>query len=103
LDAKPKSAEVRLFWYTEGKGTRDLEVVATQELDAPNQNDERPFRFAAPEAPYSFSGKLISLIWALELVTEPGGQAERLQVAVSPTGEEIMLTETGKEKQPGRS
>ncbi len=98
LEAKPKSAEVRLFWYTEGKGTRDLEVVATEKLDAPGQNDERPFHFTAPEAPNSFSGKLISVIWAVELVLEPGGQAERVQITISPTGEEILLSGAGQEK-----
>ena len=91
LDEQPKSAEVRLFWYTAGKGTRDVGVVATQKLEAPKSNDERSFHFTLPEAPYSFSGTLISLIWAVELVVDPGGLSERIEIMVSPTGEEILL------------
>ena len=93
LDVKAKSAEVRLFWYTEGKGTRDLQVVDTIIFQTPKENDERSFTFNLPEAPYSFSGKLISLIWAIELVIEPGDLAQRLEIIVSPTGEEILLSD----------
>ena|SRR2546425_1294183 len=91
LDEQPKSAEVRLLWYTAGKGTRDVGVVATQKLEAPKSNDERSFHFTLPEAPYSFSGKLISLIWAIELVLDPGGLSERVEITVSQSGEEILL------------
>lgn len=45
-----------------------------------------------PADPYSFSGTLISLVWALEVVAEPGGAAGRIDVVVSPTGNEIRLT-----------
>jgi hypothetical protein len=44
-----------------------------------------------PLAPYSFSGKLISLIWGLELVLEPSQETARFEFTLSPTGEEIML------------
>ncbi len=91
VDKEPKSAEVRLFWYTAGKGTRDVGIVAAQRLEAPKSNDERSFAFTLPEAPYSFSGTLISLIWAIELVVDPGGLSERVEITVSPTGEEIVL------------
>lgn len=77
--------EVRLFWYTEGKGTQDLEVVATQTLDAAGR-----FRLKLPAAPYSFSGKLISLIWAVEVVGHSDG-APREELLVSPDGAEILL------------
>lgn len=92
LDKAPKTAEVRLFWYTEGKGTRDVGVVDSITFQSPGQNDERAFSFTLPAAPYSFSGKLISLIWAVELILEPGAHAERIQFTLSPTGEEILIT-----------
>ena len=97
LDREPKSAVVRLFWYTEGKGTRDVGVVAEEQISTPRQKDERSFRFTLPAAPYTFSGKLISLLWAIELVIEPGDLSERLPIVVSPTGEEILLSGTGKQ------
>ncbi len=78
------AVEVRLFWYTEGKGTQDLEVVATAHPDADGR-----FRLPLPAAPYSFSGKLISLIWAVEAV---GGETcPRVELLVSPDGGEILL------------
>jgi hypothetical protein len=46
-----------------------------------------------PEGPYSFSGKLISLIWALELACSPGSETVRREITVSPTGHEIVLGE----------
>jgi hypothetical protein len=88
-----KSAEVRLFWYTGGKGTSDMQVVDTNKFQTPKENDQRSFSFKLPEAPYSFSGKLISLMWAIELVVEPDSQTQRLQIVLSPTGEEIALAD----------
>lgn len=91
LDEPPKAVEVRLFWYTEGKGTQDVELIDSVRFDAPSERDQKDFRFTLPDEPYSFSGKLISLIWALELVALPSDDTERLPITVSPTGHEIFL------------
>jgi hypothetical protein len=91
LDQPPRTVEARLFWYTRGKGTEDVELIASQVFDQPRQQDARRFEFRLPEAPYSFSGKLISLIWAVELVAQPSGEAARVEFVLSPTGEEILL------------
>src|SRR6185369_15538212 len=72
LEAPPTSAEVRLFYYTRGKGTQDVEVAGRQRFETPQASEGRPFTFELPDEPFSFSGQLISLIWALELVLEPG-------------------------------
>ena len=66
LDAPADSVEVRLFWYTRGKGTTDVQVVKSQHFDVTGASGKRPFKFVLPPEPYSFSGRLISLIWALE-------------------------------------
>ena len=55
LDAPATGVEVRLFWYTRGKGTTDVQVVKAQQFDAPGARGQRPFRFVLPEEPYSFS------------------------------------------------
>lgn len=89
--AAPAALELRLFWYTRGKGTTDTEVVQTVRFDYPRPADRREFRVRLPAAPFSFSGKLISLIWALELVALPSNAAARVEFIVSPTGEEILL------------
>ena len=91
LDRYPKQVELRLFWYTEGKGDQDVEVVEALAFDQPQFDDEREFAFSLPQQPYSFSGKLISLLWALELVVDNGAEVERLDITLSPTGEEVLL------------
>jgi len=91
LEKPPKSVEVRLFWFTRGKGTEDVGVVSQMRFDEPRQEEGRKFNFTLPAEPWSFSGQLISLIWALELVAEPGGATARVELVVSPTGQEILL------------
>jgi len=56
----------------------------------PQTTDQRTFRFALPEGPYSFSGKLISIIWAIELILEPGPSVERREIVMSPSGREVV-------------
>ena len=92
LDQPPQSVEVRLFWFTRGKGTEDVGVMDTVRFEQPQREEARPFRFTAPAEPYSFSGKLISLVWAIELVVQPGPDSSRLELTLSPTGKEILLT-----------
>jgi hypothetical protein len=94
LDRAPQSAEIRLFWRTEGKGSQDVTVVETIKFEAPSQEEARPFEFTAPESPYSFSGQLISLIWSLELVLKPGKESTRLDLVISPSRREILLEKT---------
>lgn len=91
LSAAPPSAEVRLFWRTEGKGTTDTGTADAVRFDAPAARDRRDFRFTLPGSPYSFSGKLISLVWAVELVVGPKDAAARAGLVLSPTGSEIRL------------
>lgn len=94
LPAAPKSIEARLYWRTQGKGTVDLELVQTVPFDRPAPQDRRPFRIDVPAAPYSVSGKLISIVWGVELVSEPAGEAANIDLVLSPTGEEVRLDRT---------
>jgi len=90
--AKPPGAlEVRLLWQTRGKGTEDLKIVQRVQFERPAASDRKTFRITIPAGPYSFSGKLISLVWGIEAVAEPGGKSDRLKLTVSPTGNEILL------------
>lgn len=91
LDAAPQSAELHLCWSTRGKGTEDAEVVATIPFDAPQPGDTREFTLTLPPGPYSFSGKLISLIWSLELVLKPGKHSVREEIVIAPGGAEVVL------------
>jgi hypothetical protein len=89
LPSTPRSLEARLFWFTRGKGTEDVGVVATEQVPAPGAHGEHRVRFTLPEAPYSFSGRLISLIWAVELVADT--TAARWEFVLAPEGREIVL------------
>jgi hypothetical protein len=91
LQSPPERLDLRLFWFTRGKGTEDAAVVEEMPLDRPLAEEARPFRFRLPEGPYSFSGKLISLIWALELVAKPSKEVARVELTVAPGGREMRL------------
>jgi len=91
LPDEPRSLELRLLWYTAGIGTRDVGVVARLAFERPGASDRRDFALTLPHGPYSFSGKLISLIWALELVARDPDEVARLELTVSPTGREVLL------------
>jgi hypothetical protein len=91
LPQAPQLAEVRLLWFTRGKGTEDGETVATVKFDSPLAGDTRQFSIPAPNGPYSFSGTLIAVIWAVEFVTKPGGEFQRIEIVIAPGGHEIVL------------
>lgn len=98
LSDKPLSVmEVRLFWYTSGKGDSDIEIACAHKLMDVGVSGENMFSFTIPAlGPYSFSGKLISLIWAIEVVGEPSTEVQRVTIVVSPTGSEFILSGEGK-------
>ena len=89
LDQPPATIEARLFWFTQGKGTQDVTIVETQPV-SPVQRGEQRVRFRLPQGPYSFSGTLISLLWAVELVAED--VAGRWELVLAPDGAEIQLS-----------
>ncbi|BCX48273.1 hypothetical protein HAHE_21810 [Haloferula helveola] len=81
--------EIRLFWATRGRGTEELKVVETRRLEA--KGPELPFEFELPFEPPSFSGSLISVVWALELVDSEGEACAHREFVMSPTGRELEL------------
>lgn len=91
LEKQPQQVECRLIWYTQGKGDQDAGLGEATMFETPGLNDRRGFRFTLPNGPYSFSGSLISLTWALELTVSPGDLCERREITVAPTGREILL------------
>lgn len=87
----PESVEVRLFWYTKGKGDQDLSVVETIVFDSPPATDRRPFSFRLPAAPPSFKGELVELVWAIEVVALPSEEAALRHLVVGPGGRGLLL------------
>jgi len=92
LRKEPKKAALRLFWYTEGRGTQDVEIVEELELSPAEMSHEENFSFTLPPQPYSFQGKLITLKWALELVIDKGKDVKRVDLIVSPWVEQVVLS-----------
>jgi hypothetical protein len=98
LPARPQSAELRLFWFTEGKGTSDLEIVHTEGFDLYDAQAVMPFRFELPTGPSSVDGRLVSVRWALELVVAtPKERVLRRDFILSPTGQALRLDEMADE------
>jgi hypothetical protein len=91
LEEAPQRLEVRLFWHTEGKGDADVEIACMETFPDPGREGSRSYRMRIPDAPWSFSGKLISLKWAVEAVAEPAGVAGHAPFVLSPTGREIVI------------
>ncbi|HPO15087.1 MAG TPA: hypothetical protein PLI09_16715 [Candidatus Hydrogenedentes bacterium] len=90
-EAAPKDAVLRLFWYTEGRGTQDVNVVAEKEFAMfPSAYEER-FQLILPDQPYSYSGAITSIQWALELVLNKGKDVVRVDILVSPWTEKLTL------------
>lgn len=91
LEGNPSGIEARLFWHTKGKGDEDVVIVDTHRVETPVSVGHSAFRFTLPQLPYSFSGKLISLIWGVEAVVDGDSLSSLQEVIVSPTGAEIDL------------
>ena len=92
LSQAPRILEVQLFWTTRGKGTVDSDIVKVQTFENIPASGERPFSLQLPDSPYSFSGKLISVLWQVRLVARPSKDEIDTPIIVSPTGREIDLT-----------
>ena len=97
VDEPPESAELRLFWFTSGKGTQDVENVDSVIFQTPQTNDDRTFSLTLPRQPFSCSGKLVSVVWALELIVEPGSNVARETFVMSASGREVVLGESAGE------
>jgi hypothetical protein len=90
-DAAPEAVELRLLWYTEGRGDRDVGVARTLRIETPTAVGSSSFDFEAPAGPYSCSGRLVSIRWVLEAVTQPGREATRAELVLAPGGREVEL------------
>jgi hypothetical protein len=90
LPQPPKDATLRLFWYTQGRGTQDVAIVEELALPPAEAASAHAFQFTLPAAPYSFGGALISLQWAVELIVN-GTDAQRADIVVSPWTEVVTL------------
>ena len=88
---EPGFISLRLFYFTAGKGTENVEVVGEKKFAAPAARGREQVAFRLPHAPWSFSGELITLTWALEAVSEKAAEHARAEFVLSPSGREIRV------------
>ncbi|MBI1370319.1 MAG: hypothetical protein GC162_16920 [Planctomycetes bacterium] len=94
LDQPADAIELRLVWHTAGKGTRDAAIAQTHRIERPGSVSSEAFEMTAPNGPYSFSGKLISILWAMEAVIEPSESSTRIDLVIAPGGREVVASDT---------
>ena len=91
-DNVPRNLTVALYWFTEGRGTETGETVDEISIES-TPSGEQEFSFKLPAGPYSFSGRLIALKWAVEFSGEKPDFAVSREFVMSPDGEVIVLKE----------
>jgi hypothetical protein len=91
LEQAPPWVELRLFWYTEGKGTQDVAVAAHTRFSHQDAVGGGSFSLQAPTHPPSCSGRLVSIRWALELVTGDHQPVTKVDLVIAPDAREIIL------------
>lgn len=87
LDLRPLVREARLVWYIQSQGAPEARVVATQEVRRANEKGTQRFQFTLPEWPYSYTGRLFSLQWAVDLVLDD--QSARWEFTLGPDGKPV--------------
>jgi len=85
----PGPLALRLFWYTQGKGTRDVGLAWEEPIEAAACSGRQRFRVKAPDHPPSVSGTLVSICWALEAVGS--GDVARVDLVIGPGRRELVL------------
>lgn len=94
FDEAPEAIELRLVWNTSGKGTTDVEVAGAERIEEPLGRNSRRLAVVLPRSPYSFSGKLVSIVWALEAVALPQKTSSRFEIIVAPNKAEVVVSLT---------
>ncbi|MBC8011870.1 MAG: DUF3592 domain-containing protein [Burkholderiales bacterium] len=95
--APPGSLTVQLGWFTEGKSTRDTAIAWSEYLSDLAPGADRSFEVRLPETPWSFSGKLVSVAWRLEVLDAKREPLIAVPLVIGPGGQSVTLTELPKE------
>ena len=99
LDEPTEAIELRAVWRTSGKGETDVGTAGMLRFDHPSPVETRRMKLRLPDAPYSFSGQLVSLSWRLELVALPSEAFDHCEITIAPAGREVLLGEVASDDQ----
>lgn len=83
--------EIRLIWYTQGKGDQDFGIADSSVISKPAVQGSASYGFTAPHRPYTMQGKLLQLCWAVEVVSFPSHQTQKQELTISPNRAAIQL------------
>lgn len=84
----PEFIVIKLLWFTEGKGEKDLQIVAEQKIEHPAPSGNQSFHLSLPNFPWSYEGKILSIKWCIEAATEKG-LASQIEIVCAPQKERI--------------
>jgi hypothetical protein len=88
-DEAADDVELRLLWYTEGRGDQDVGVARSLRIESPGAVGSTAFDWEAPSGPWSCSGQLLSIRWALE--ASSGDDTTRAELVLAPGSREVEL------------
>jgi len=91
LERPPAACLLNLLWYTSGVGEEAVGIVERHCFDHLESQGRRRCRFTAPKHPPSFSGRLVSLQWAVEALLQPVGGVARCDVIIAPERQAVDL------------
>jgi hypothetical protein len=70
-DIRCRHLWIRATWHTEGRGNRDYERVATEDVFQGTLRARMPasfpFRLQLPSSPWSYEGHLLRIVWEVEV------------------------------------
>ncbi|MDD5597684.1 MAG: hypothetical protein PHV82_07050 [Victivallaceae bacterium] len=92
LSRDVRDITINIFWYTGGVGDQDSEAAVSEKIDMPMQNGRRSFEMELPMAPYSYSGRITSLKWAVEASVSDEVKDVK-EFSITPDNREIVLPE----------
>ena len=92
FEKEPRNLELRLCWFTRGRGTEEARTVEVLPL-GDTLRGERAFSFRLPAEPWSVNGTLVQIMWALEVVAKKTGSLGVEEFVVAPQRSEITLHE----------
>lgn len=91
LGRSPKIVTVSVGWYTKGRGTEDQVIEWQQEWKTDESGGIESFYCQIPEAPLSYVGKLIEIIWYVSAETKKGRAHTQTEIIVGRQGQVVRL------------
>lgn len=93
LESDVNYLQLSLYWRTDGRAEKYFEICESMKFEFPGPSGQRDFEIEVPSGPYSFKGRLFSIIWTVELSTPDGKLLAEKNIAVSSDGKPVTVKE----------